>query len=117
VQGYCEVPAWKHGIPGFGLGAGVSSVPAHICMHAKPTQLRTCRWLVQLSKIMRSNKVKTRIINWCQLPITDCTDAIYGCVRHDSKNQEHSDDCALDDECHGERSCETSLLVMRRVDL
>jgi hypothetical protein len=34
---------------------------------------------------------------------TDCTNAIYGCGRYDSKNQENNDDCALDDECHGEK--------------
>jgi hypothetical protein len=34
-------------------------------MHAwKTNTIKTRRWLVQLSKIMQSNKVKTRIINW-----------------------------------------------------
>ena len=82
---------WKHGIPGFGLGAGVSSVPTH--MHATNTRSIKQNHVLK----MMQSKVKQGFVP------TDCTNAIYGCGRYDSKNQENSDDCALDDECHGEK--------------
>jgi hypothetical protein len=44
---------------------------------------------------------------------THSSNATYGCGRYDSKNQENSDDCSLDDERHGGEAVKLRFFVRR----